>query len=72
MSIVGGSCDSILVPPEVTGAVSANLRNVTVKEALDALRDLYGYEYPIQGTRITIQPNAVQTRIFLARPTPRW
>ena len=51
MSIVGGSRYSILVPPEVTGAVSANLKNVTVKEALDALRDLYGYEYRIQGTR---------------------
>jgi MSHA biogenesis protein MshL len=64
MSIVGGSRYSILVPPEVTGVVSANLKNVTVKEALDALRDLYGYEYRVQGTRITIQPNTVQTRIF--------
>jgi len=64
LSIVGGSRYSILVPPEVTGAVSANLKNVTVKEALDALRDLYGYEYRMQGTRITVQPNTVQTRIF--------
>ncbi|HEY4957360.1 MAG TPA: secretin N-terminal domain-containing protein, partial [Caldimonas sp.] len=64
LSIASGSRYSILVPPEVTGAVSANLKNVTVKEALDALRDLYGYEYRVQGTRITIQPNTVQTRIF--------
>ncbi|HEV7577375.1 MAG TPA: secretin N-terminal domain-containing protein [Caldimonas sp.] len=64
LSIASGSRYSILVPPEVTGAVSANLKNVTVREALDALRDLYGYEYRMQGTRITIQPNTVQTRIF--------
>ena len=64
LSIASGSRYSMLVPPEVTGTVSANLKNVTVREALDALRDLYGYEYRIQGTRITIQPNAVQTRIF--------
>jgi len=64
MSIVGGSRYSILVPAEVTGTVSVNLKSVTVKEALDALRDLYGYEYRVQGARITIQPNTVQTRIF--------
>ena len=64
LSIASGSRYSILVPPEVTGVVSANLKGVTVKEALDALRDLYGYEYRVQGTRITIQPNTVQTRIF--------
>ena len=64
LSIASGSRYSILVPPEVSGVVSANLKGVTVKEALDALRDLYGYEYRVQGTRITIQPNTVQTRIF--------
>ncbi|MEO8310579.1 MAG: secretin N-terminal domain-containing protein [Caldimonas sp.] len=64
LSIASGSRYSILVPPEVTGVLSANLKSVTVREALDALRDLYGYEYRVQGTRITIQPNTVQTRIF--------
>lgn len=64
LSIASGSRYSILVPPEVTGVVSANLKAVTVKEALDALRDLYGYDYRVQGSRITIQPNTVQTRIF--------
>ncbi len=64
LSIVSGSRYSILVPPEVTGTVTLNLKNVTVKEALDAVRDLYGYDYRIQGTRISVQPNTVQTRIF--------
>ena len=64
VSIASGSRYSMLVAPEVSGNVSVNLKNVTVREALDALRELYGYEYRMQGTRIYIQPNTVQTRIF--------
>ena len=64
VSIASGSRYSMLVAPEVSGNVSVNLKNVTVREALDALRELYGYEYRTQGTRIFIQPNTLQTRIF--------
>lgn len=64
LQIVSGTRYSMLVPPEVNGTIAINLKNVTVREALDALRDLYGYEYRIQGTRIHIQPNTLQTRIF--------
>jgi MSHA biogenesis protein MshL len=64
VSIASGSRYSILVPPEVSGNVTVNLKNVTVRESLDALRELYGYEYRTQGTRIYIQPNTMQTRIF--------
>jgi MSHA biogenesis protein MshL len=35
-----------------------------VFEALDALRDLYGYEYKLDGTRIMIEPQVMQTRVF--------
>ena len=54
----------MLVPPDLSGTIAINLKNVTVREALDSLRDLYGYEYRMQGTRIFIQPNTLQTRIF--------
>ena len=64
LQIVSGTPYSMLVPPEVTGTIAINLKNVTVREALDALRELYGYEYRIQGTRVFIQPNTLQTRIF--------
>ncbi len=64
LQIVTGTRYSMLVAPEVSGVVALNLKNVTVREALDALRDLYGYEYTLQGSRIHIQPNALQTRIF--------
>lgn len=64
LQIVSGTKYSMLVPPEVSGSIAINLKNVTVREALDSLRELYGYEYRMQGNRIFIQPNTLQTRIF--------
>ncbi|WP_301100636.1 secretin N-terminal domain-containing protein [Propionivibrio sp.] len=64
MALVSGTRYSMLVAPEVAGNVTVNLKSVTVREALETLRDLYGYEFKFQGTRIYIQPNTMQTRIF--------
>jgi MSHA biogenesis protein MshL len=64
MSIVSGTRYSMLLNPEVSGMVTVNLKDVTIIEALDSLRELYGYEYRVDGTRIFIQPAGLQTRIF--------
>ena len=64
MAIVSGTRYSMLVHPEVSGNVTVNLKDVTVREALDTLRELYGYEYKVLGTRIMIQPITLQTRVF--------
>ena len=64
MAIVSGTRYSMLVSPEVTGSVSVNLKDVTVMEALDTIRELYGYEYRVQGTRIFVQPLTMQSRVF--------
>ena len=64
MAIVAGTRYSMLVHPDVTGNISLNLKNVTVFDALEAIRDLYGYDYKVDGTRIYIQPISLQTRIF--------
>lgn len=64
MAIASGTRYNMLVPPEVTGNISLNLKNVTVTEALDAIRELYGYEYRIDASRIYIQPIDLQTRLF--------
>lgn len=64
MALVSGTRYSMLVAPEVAGSVTVKLKNVTVREALETLRELYGYEFKFQGTRIYIQPNTMQTRIF--------
>ena len=64
MGIVHGTRYSMLVHPEVSGTISVNLKDVTVKEALDAIRELYGYDYRIEGNRIFVQPLTLQTRVF--------
>ncbi|MDB5762629.1 MAG: mshL [Herminiimonas sp.] len=64
MVLVSGTRYSMLVPPEVTGTISANLKDVTVFEALDAIRELYGYDYKVEGTRIYVKPLTLQTRVF--------
>jgi MSHA biogenesis protein MshL len=40
------------------------MKDATVKETLDAVRDLYGFEYRIQGSRIFVTAPAMQTRMF--------
>lgn len=64
MGIVTGTRYSMLLHPDLQGKVSVNLKDVTVFEALDALRELYGYEYKLEGTRIMIEPQTIQTRVF--------
>lgn len=64
MAIVSGTRYSMLVHPDVAGTISANLKNVTVPEALASIRELYGYDYAIDGSRVVVHPLTAQTRIF--------
>jgi MSHA biogenesis protein MshL len=64
MAIVSGTRYSMLVHPDVKEPISVNLKDVTVPEALEAVRELYGYEYKVQANRIFVQPLGIQTRVF--------
>ncbi len=64
MALVSGTRYSMLLPPDVSGSLTVNLKDVTLPEALDTIRELYGYEYRIQGKRIFIEPNTVKSRVF--------
>jgi MSHA biogenesis protein MshL len=63
-ALASGTRYSMLVPPSVTGTISVNLKDVTLREALDAIRELYGYEYRVDGSRIFVQPSGIQARVF--------
>jgi MSHA biogenesis protein MshL len=63
-AIVSGTRYSIVVPPDVSGYITLHLKDVTVFEALEAIREVYGYEYKVDGSRIYIQGVSMQTRIY--------
>jgi len=44
--------------------ITLQLKNVTVMEALEALRETYGYEFNVVGTRIYVEPPELQTRFY--------
>ncbi|MBC8007025.1 MAG: pilus (MSHA type) biogenesis protein MshL [Prolixibacteraceae bacterium] len=64
MAIVSGTRYSMVVHPGVKDQISVSLRDVTVFEALDTIREVYGYEYKVQGNRILVEPLGLQTRVF--------
>jgi len=44
--------------------VTLNLKNITMFQALDALRDVYGYDYTVDKQRILVQPAQLQTQLY--------
>ena len=53
-------------PPSaaVSDSLTVNLKDVTVFEALDAIREMYGYEYTVDGNRIYVQPPEMRTKLY--------
>jgi MSHA biogenesis protein MshL len=63
-SLVAKTRYNILIHPEVSGTITANLKDVTIQEALEAVREMYGYDYRIDGMRIAIKPLTMQSKMF--------
>jgi MSHA biogenesis protein MshL len=64
MAMVSGTRYSMLVHPDIREPVSISLKDVTLPEALEAMREVYGYEYKVDGSRIYILPVTMQSRLF--------
>ena len=64
LAIAAGTRYSMVVHPDVKEPISIDLKDVTVIEALETIREVFGYEYGIRGTRIMIKPIGLQTRVF--------
>lgn len=62
--LVDGTPYNVVLDPTVSGSISMKLRNVTVPEVLDAVRDAYGYEFRRTDNRYLVLPPTLQTQLF--------
>jgi len=64
MGLVESTPYSMVVHPDIGGFVTLHLKNVTVPEAMEALRTVYGYEFRRDGNRFFVLGRGMQSRIF--------
>jgi MSHA biogenesis protein MshL len=60
-AIVDDSPYSIAIHPDVSGAITLNLKDVTLDEVLEVVGSLYGYDIRRQGRVIQVYPAGIRT-----------
>lgn len=55
---------SVAIHPEVTGAISMNLKQVSLDQVFELVGDLYGYDIARQGTIYRVRPAGMRTETF--------
>lgn len=64
MGLVSGTNDNMVVHKNITGTISVDLKNVTVRQTLDAIKDMYGYDYQKTSYGYEIFQPKLVTRLF--------
>lgn len=64
LSLVEGTPTNVIVSPDVTGDISIDLKNVTIPQVLEAVRDAYGIDFHKTSYGYEVYPQKIETRIF--------
>lgn len=55
---------NVIVAPDIKDSITINLKNVTPVEAMEALRDVYGYEFEMGPGRVFISKPRLTSKTF--------
>ena len=63
-SLVDGTPFNIVIHPEVVGNITLTLSDVTIPQVLEAVRDVYGYEFVSTEYGFQVLPGRLQAKIY--------
>jgi MSHA biogenesis protein MshL len=63
-SLVKDTNQNIIVNPKVAGNVTLDLKNVTIEQIMEAMRDIYGFEFEKNSYGYVVYPPKLETKMF--------
>lgn len=64
IGLVEDSSYNMILHPKVKGRITLDLKNVSVADVMEVVRDVYGYDFEQTKTGYSVFPNSMRTRIF--------